>query len=190
MTLFLIVAVPAAAAVLSSSSTVNMVRYFLKTPTGELPPDAIPDFLDVDPSRLPAKLREPYDAKRRELLALKNISDGKSKPYLRLSDEEPKRDCPGPQRMKNPELLLQAGFIEIQEHEEKRVMVDTRCTECELQSEFTLNIVETAPKKGRPPELRYFIQSNDPLAVLVGGYRSGVAPSSSPFGIGGSPKCR
>ena len=182
---------PGRAEVLSSSSTVNMVKFFLKTATAELPAQAIPDFLAVDAKTLPSKLRAPYRGKREELLALKKIADGRNSGLFRRmgkTDDPACEDLPLEQAV----ILAKAGFMEIDAQAVPFVMKETECSECELQYEFTMRrVLVPAKKNGAKPGFRYFLHEKDPLHVLIGVYQNG---GKSAFGTnffgGGHPKCR
>lgn len=177
---------------LESSGPTKLVELFLKTPTGQLPPERVPEFLAVDPNVLPAKLRDGYKAKRMELLALKSIADGKYKPPVRMLGKEGLGTCDPPDEMTTVVPLLQTGFEELTEDEENRLLEDTGCTECELRTEFSMKLVVTPPvKKGGKKRLHYLLMAADPLMAYVGAIRQGrSARTSSFFGIGGSVKCR
>lgn len=179
----------------ASSATVKLVEYFLKTPTGDLPPEQVPDFIAVDGASLPPKLQTPFESKRFELLALKKNSDAKYKPPLRMLGKDPPGDdqCGPPRDMSTAKVLLQVGFSEVTEDELEYLMHETKCTECELRTEFTLTIVTTPPrKKGGKKQLHYFFHGNDPIMTLLASYRSGETKSKNTnfFGISMGPKCR
>lgn len=176
----------------ASTSTVKMVRFFVDTATTDLPPEAVPDFLAVDAKTLPAKLREPYEAKKTELLALKKVADGRKKPPLRrLGMDAP--PCEPPKRAPNLRLYFHLGFTEVDDEELRHLMSDTSCTECELQAESSLTVVLTPPAKKGGQEVRHSLfLEEDPMMVLIGGYRAGRKSSSGTnfFGINMTPKCR
>lgn len=182
------------AGVSASSSTVAMVRFFIDTETAGLPPEGVPEFIKVDPASLPRALRRPYRAKREELLALKRIADGRKKPPLRRLGVEGSAHCDPP--TEDPlaaGILTLAGYGEIYEDEESHLMEDTKCSECELRVEFTLQMVLAKPpsKRGKA-ELapRYFLHHKDPLWNLIAAYRAGrSAFGTNFFGIG-RPSCR
>ena len=67
----------------AGKDTIRLVEYFLSVDTTDLPPEAIPQFMAVDTNTLPARLRDPYRAKRAELSSLRKITQGKTKPPLR-----------------------------------------------------------------------------------------------------------
>lgn len=185
-------AAPKAAAKADPAAT-KFVEYFLETPTADLPPEQVPDFLAVEPKALPAKLRDRFEAKRLELLALKKNADGKYKPPMRLLGKEGVgENCAAPREMQSISLLLQTGFERISQEEEEWLMRETRCTECELRTEFSLTLVATPPKKkDAKRELHYLLHGMDPIMTLIGKFRSGDRSSSTAFfGIGTGPKCR
>ena len=171
----------------------KLVDYFVRTPTADLPPERVPEFLAVDRGTLPRKLQDPFEAKRVELLALKKNVDGRVKPPLRMLGHEAiaEGSCGAPREMASIGLLLQCGFGEITEDEEKWLMHETNCTECELRTEFTLELVVTPAKKKGKKELHFLLLKDDPINTLLAGYRAGVKTTgTSFFGIGSSPKCR
>ena len=63
-----------------------LVELFLTTPTADLPPERVEEFLAVDPAGLPSEMREGCLAKKEELRAFKKISDGRRKPPVRRVD--------------------------------------------------------------------------------------------------------
>lgn len=178
----------------AEGKTLKLVEHFLKTPTGDLPPDDVPAFLAVDPATLPAKLRDKFEAKRIELLALKKNADAKYKPPLRMlgKGDSTEDDCGPPRDMASVGIIQQMGFERIEQEEEEWLMRETRCTECELRTEFTLTLITTPPKKkGGKKQLHYFLHSNDPIMTLLAGYRQGAKTTGTAFfGIGAGPKCR
>lgn len=184
----------AAPAAKASSATVKLVEFFLKTPTGDLPPEQVPDFIAVDAATLPSKLQTPFESKRFELLALKKNSDSKYKPPLRMLGKDPPGEdqCGPPKDMATAKLLAQVGFSEVTQDEVEYLMHETKCTECELRVEFTLTIVATPPvKKGGKKQLHYFFHANDPIMTLLASYRAGTKNvNTNFFGISAGPKCR
>lgn len=175
----------------ASPAAVNFVKLFLKTPTEELPPERIPEFIKIKADSLPAKLRVPYLAKKEELLALKKMVESRKRPPVRRAGEgePPPNSClPDPPRYLT--VLPTAGFAQITDDEEKYLQEKVKCTECELIVEFTLRKVEK-PKRGRGKSgFVYFLHEKDPLNALVGGYRAGI---KNPFGTNffgtGNPTC-
>ena len=182
-----------AAAPKADPAATKLVEYFLKTETAELPPEQVPEFIAVDPQKLPAKLRDRFEAKRLELLALKKNADGKYKPPLRMLGKEGMgENCGPPRDMAAVSLLVQTGFEEISQEEEEWLMHETRCSECELRTEFSLTLVATPPKKkDAKKELHYLLHGMDPIMTLVAKFRAGDASHSTAFfGIATGPKCR
>lgn len=189
--LVLLLALPASAAD-NGRDVVKLVEYFLKTPTGELKPELVPHFMEVDPKTLPAKLQEPYQVKKEELNALRKAS--KKSALLRRIGQEEIKDCEIERTDdKGLGILKLAGYAEIYENEEVHVINKTSCTECELVEEFTLRMLLLPPKKpGGKKRKVFLLHGNDPLWIYVGAYRKG---NENPFGtgffgIGGGPKCR
>ncbi|MEK7743006.1 MAG: hypothetical protein AAB578_01345 [Elusimicrobiota bacterium] len=178
----------------ASSDTVRLVEHFLGVPTIELPPEGVPEFLEVDAKTLPKKLRTPYQAKKEELLALKKIVDGKKKGTVRRQGVEPIGKC-GFENTDEAGLGIYslAGYGPITEEEEAYLMKKTGCTECELADEFSLKLMSVKSKvKGRKPRTVYLLHAKDPLQVFVGLYRQGAeAPEGTNFfGVSPNPKCR
>lgn len=165
----------------------KLVKAFLDTPTAELPPDLVPEFLAVDPLTLPKKMRQPYAAKRLELYTLKQIVDGKKRGTVRM----PVEDCSIEKESKaeSAKILLMAGFALITEDEEKFVMDKTQCTERDLMCEFSLQIVRVEATKKKPAHRLLFMHPRDPLFALVGQYREvGRVKQTNFFGVAG-PVC-
>ena len=178
----------------ADADTINLVETFLARPTSELPPEAVPPFMAVDPASLPLRLREKYRVKRTELLTLKKINEGRQKPPLRRLGVEETATCEVKRESAQfLKLMGQMGFAEITHDEEGFLMDKTKCSECELQAEFSLQIVEVPPvKKGQLAERHLLLNGNDPLWALVGLYRQGreKTTGTSFFGIGMQPACR
>lgn len=182
-----------AAAPAASADTVKMVEYFLKAPTADLPAEKVPDFLAVDPATLPAKLQPGWTAKRQELLAFKKIAEGSKKPPIRRMNAPPAQCEP----MKGDARLLNAlkgvsGFQEITDDELSFVMEKTKCTDCELQEEFSLIVylLDRGPKKKL--ERILLMHPNDICMAIIARYRAGKKGNlqgSEFFGIGMAPAC-
>lgn len=159
----------------AGEDTVKLVDYFLNTETADLNVDLVPTFLGLLPATLPMRQREPYRAKRAELLGLKKTTDAKGRPPIRRAGEEPKEHCDIEEA--TPTLISwikKLRFVEIDEDEEKWLEGQTRCTMCELTDEFSLTIYQNKPKKkGERPKVYYFVQEKDPLMALLARYREG-----------------
>ncbi|MBI5244553.1 MAG: hypothetical protein HY922_12875 [Elusimicrobia bacterium] len=179
----------------ADTETLKLVELFVNAPTSELPPEKVPDFLAVDPKTLPAKLRMSWMQKRQELLALKKIADGQKKPPIRRIDVPPpsERDCLPLEGEMADAILRSAGFNDVEEHEVMFLMEQTKCTECELMVEFTLEkaLKHVKGKKGQvTTRTYYFLHPKDPLWTLVGAYRAGNKnPFGTPFFGIGHPRC-
>lgn len=186
--ILLLSAAPAcsAGAVPPDDDTVEMVKAFLKMPTAELPAAHIPRFLAVDPRILPAKLRQPFLAKRLELRTLAHLAEGKKRGVVRM----PAADCSVPDETEGETMwvMRMAGYEEISLNEEIFLEKETRCTQRDLMCEFSLRVV--VEKKGKPPKSRphFFLNTRDPLFGLVGKYRSGSKGETHFFGLG-VPTC-
>ncbi|MFA6030025.1 MAG: hypothetical protein WC969_09240 [Elusimicrobiota bacterium] len=177
----------------ASADTVKMVEYFLKAQTADLPAEKVPDFLAVDPASLPAKLQPGWAAKRQELLALKKVAEGTRKPPIRRMNAPPAQ-C---EAMRGDPRMLKAlkevsGFGEITDDELAFVMEKTKCSDCELQEEFTLIVflLDKGPKK--KPERILLMHQNDICMAIIARYRAGKKGNlqgSEFFSIGMAPAC-
>lgn len=157
---------------------IKLVRLFLKTPTADLPQEAIPHFLAIDPDTLPKSLRERFLGKRLELYSLKQIADNKPKGMIR----SPAPECDVVQQAKSQDLaaLRLAGYEEITADDERCLMKFTHCTERGLMCEFSLQVVDEHRKKG--PTLRhYFLFPNDPMQSVLVTCRPGYTPDNNFF---------
>jgi len=179
----------------ADKDTIELVEFFIKSPTADLPPSAVPAFMKIDPKTLPEKLRAPYEAKKMELLALQKLAGGKRAPLIRRYDmPEPK--CEKPVKG-TPQLLrawTMAGFMEATEEEVMMASSETKCSRCELETEFTLQRMsweEPKKRKNEKTKIRYFFYSTDPVWMFIDMYRKNlkVTTGTAFFGIGGPPHC-
>ncbi|MDE2237189.1 MAG: hypothetical protein KGK30_04820 [Elusimicrobia bacterium] len=154
----------------ASRQEIKFVESFLRTPIAKLPTNRIDDFMSVDPQTLPARLRRPYAARRLELQTCKQLAEGKKKGPILMSS----KDCAIPKEAKSDSarILKMAGFEEIQEDEEQYLIHRTSCSERDMMCDYSLQIIITRDKQGRPARRRYFLYPNDPLMALVAEYRS------------------
>jgi len=170
------------------------VDYVLKTHTGDLNPDAIPPYMELDEKTLPGRLRERFLAKKEELLALKKIAEGKKKPPLRRLGIPPEEKpvCDPRTGEMHLKVLKQAGFAELASDEMRFIMDKTGCDECELMAEFSMEVVAVPPKKKEEKTLRhYLLHSSDPIWTVVAMYRDGTyRQGTNFFGAAMTPKCR
>lgn len=178
----------AQAAAAASSETIRLAEFFIRTPTAELPPEGVEEFLQIDAKSLPKKMREKAEAKKVELLTLKGLQERKKRGLVRIAGE----DCAAilESGARGARTLLLAGYQEIAEDEEAYIVEKTRCTEREQMCEFSLQIVvEKAGKKGEARR-RYFLYGLDPLMALVAQYRAGAKGGQTPFfGTAPTPVC-
>ena len=172
---------------------IHFVETFIETPTANLPPDAVPLFMDIDPKTLPPKLRMPCEAKQMEIKALQKVAEGKRKPPIRRYDmAEPKCDEPV---KGNPRLLQawkMARYVEATEDEIDMAMVETKCSECELETEFTLKRMaweEPGKDKAKKTRIRYFFVDVDPVWFFIDLHRRNMKLTTGTpfFGVGGRP---
>jgi hypothetical protein len=175
-----------------------LVELFLTTPTADLPPERVEEFLAVDPSSLPAGMRPGCLGKKEELRALKKIAGGRMKPPVRRVDmpSPAEKDCQALEGERGIGIMKMAGFTSLEETEVQFSTEQTQCTECEMMVEFTLQKVVVKPtgkaaKKGEVPKAYYFLHPKDPLWNLVAVYRDGRknAFGTNFFGVG-TPTCR
>lgn len=193
----------------ADKDTIRLVEYVVTTPTAELQPSAIPAFMKIDPASLPdqmisirhegqpkpekVKLRVAYDAKKDELVALKKIADGRNKPPIRRYGMEEAK-CKEPLKG-TPEVLRAltlAGFQEATDEEIRIAMQQTKCGECELETEFSLTRVSwRASKKTKKDQIRYFFFRTDPVWLFIDMYKKNLKLTTGTafFGIGGAPHC-
>lgn len=178
----------------ADKSTVHFVEVFLGTPTTNLTPDSVVFFMSLDIKTLPNRLQEPSRARRSELLALKKISDGKKKPPIRrLGLDAPRCEDPmegTPRLLKALEL---AGFVEVKEEDVKAAQEETHCSECELETEFTLIRVSMDEKVGKTTrkKIHFFFYGGDPIFIFIRAHQSGqpVTTGTAFFGSGTHGNC-
>lgn len=168
----------------AGAETLKLVDYVLKTEAPDLNPEVIPPFMEVDLKTLPAGLRPGYRAKVAELEALRKIAESKKKPPIRRAGEEEKTVCPREEGdLAYVKMLQQMGFETISELEEQFLLRRTKCSECELQEEFTLKIIITPPeKKGKKHVQHLLMSKSDPLMGLIARYREGSEGGTDFFG--------
>ncbi|MFC1679405.1 hypothetical protein ACFL2T_04270 [Elusimicrobiota bacterium] len=179
----------------ASKDTVAMVEFFIKADTASLPPEIVPEFMEVDPKTLPRRLQDKCRAKQAEFSALQRVAAGKMKPPLRRLGVKEEAKCDMREESAYyVKTLKSMGFAEITSDEEGYLMEKTKCTECELQEEFSLMIVLVPSKKKKElPTRHLLLQGTDPLWALVGRYRQGKTGNTTGtafFGIGMHPACR
>jgi hypothetical protein len=161
----------------SSQEDAALVEKFLKTDTADLPPGAIDHFMQVDPQSVPAKLRKKFEAKKFELLTLKQLAEGKKKGVIRT----PEKNCAVPTEVKSNEarILLMAGYEEVTSDDVQCVMERTHCNEQQLMCEFTLQIV--IEKKGAQKKYRFFFHPKDPIFAIIAACRKSTGGQNNFF---------
>lgn len=178
----------------ADAETVKFAEYFVKTDSGDLDPELVPQFMNILPETLPRRLRDPVKAKKAELRALLKISQAKKKPPIRRAGQEPLEDCEFIEGTRELVRVQQKmGFEIIPEDEEIWLMNQTRCTECELVDEFSLTIIVVPGdrKKKRPAEKYLLMHQRDPLMALLAQYRQGKNnPRGTNFFSGFVGACR
>jgi len=161
------------------AATVQLVDYFLKTPTAEVNPKLVDPFLAVDPDALPRRRRDKARAKQLEIRTL-----------LKLHDTKKKGSWLGPvegctlSSIVHPLMEMGAyriaGFSEITEDELDYVMEKTKCKEIDLGCQFSLIIFFD---KGKPRHL--MLSANDPLNATIAEFHAGhVGGQTNFFGKG------
>lgn len=192
----------------ADKDTVHLVEMFIKTDTADLPPEAIPAYMEVDPDTLPdkmvqytdfngkmvkTKMKVAYGAKKEELLALKRLAEGKRKPPIRrLGLEDPKCGEPPQGTDQMVGMWKFAGFDEADEQDVDWVSEETHCSQCELETEFTLRkMAWTNPPKApkKYPPVRFFFHEKDPIWVLIVAHHTGKNPFGTAFFGVGKPAC-
>lgn len=189
LALCLLLSAAAAAETHADERTIKFIESFVSIPVDQVPPDRVGDFMKVDLTTLPKKLRTKAEARKLELHALKDLAEGKKRGSLRL----PEATCQinDDAKSDDPAALKMAGFEEIDGAEEEHIERETSCTERDMMCEFSLQIVLVRDKKtNKVKGKRYFLHSNDPLMALVGAYRKGSgAGGNTPFFGGMKPTC-
>ncbi|HVA65998.1 MAG TPA: hypothetical protein VNK24_03625 [Elusimicrobiota bacterium] len=170
---------------------VIMVESFLKTPVSDLPPGQIDAFLKINPEALPRRLRDPYEAKKAQLEALRKVYE--------IDNRGPRPGAPAPKGcsipIKGDEALVgflkKGGFVEITRLEKDWLAGNTHCSPKELMCQFSLTIVQRPGAKKIKPETWYLLHEKDPLFMLVDMKRQGQVPQTSgSFGESSFPTCR
>jgi hypothetical protein len=169
----------------ADKQTIQLVKYFLKTPTAKLDPNLVPEFIAIDSLSLPKKLRNKYAAKKMELYSLRKVAAGKKEGLVRTpNDADP--ECKEISISKGVSLytntfseatlrgmtmpgilwaLNNAHFSEIDEIDMPCIAKKTQCSEHDMVCDFTLSIL--VMKKGKKEKRRYFLYEKDPLTQAV-----------------------
>lgn len=185
LTLF---AAAALAAKPADTETVKIVEEWVAAPVSELPADEIDDFLKIDPQGLPASLRARFLGRALELHTLRHLAAGRRKGQVRIPEEE----CDAPKQAKGETLeqVKFAGYEEITEAEVRYLLKHTRCTERQLQCEFSVTFLEEPGAKKTAARRRSFIHPRDPLMALVVELRThGRRRNTEFFGLATFPTC-
>ncbi|HVC09104.1 MAG TPA: hypothetical protein VNH15_04100 [Elusimicrobiota bacterium] len=175
----------------SEPKAVILVESFLKTPVSGLPPGQIDAFLKINPDALPRRLRDPYEAKKAQLEALRKVYE--------IDNRGPRPGAPTPKDCSVPlkgdldlvhELEI-GGFQEITRQEKDWIAQNTRCSQKDLMCQFSLTIVQRPKTRKKKPKTWYLLHEKDPLFMLVGMKRQGQVPQGSgSFGESSFPTCR
>ena len=173
------------------SDSVELAEYVIRTPTDNLVVEAIDPFMDIEPKSLPPRLLGPYLARREELETIQRIEEGKKKPLVRRGGKDAKSaKCQVEEDDgRKARFLPGAGFKRIEAADIARIMEKTRCSQCELQEEFTLRVLleKRSGSKGKK-EWLFLLHERDPLWAVLGakGRSSG---GTNFFAVGGAPMC-
>lgn len=192
--LLFLAAVVTAAPVPADTETVKLVEEWTAAPVAELPPEEIDDFLKIDPESLPASLRPRYQGRALELRTLRHLAAGRRKGAVRIPEE----DCAAPKEAKgeNIQQLKLAGYQEIMEAEAQYLLKNTKCTERQLQCEFSVTFLQEKDEGVGPrrrvaaARRRSFIHPRDPLMALIMELRThGRRRNTDFFGLSSFPTC-
>lgn len=168
----------------ASSDQIKLVKYFLKTPTKNLNPDLVPDFLAVGEKNVPSKLRQGYVSKVMELYALRNVAEGNKQGFVRTPDDSApscrefhvkkgirmyssvfsKHLMKGHSFPEIVRLMRLGHFSRLSSDYMPCLRQKTKCSQQDMVCNFTLSVVSV--KKGKNRRYYYFIYGNDPLAVV------------------------
>ena len=162
----------------ADKTTVDIVEYFLKTPTSEANPKLIDPFMAVNAETLPKKLRAKAEGKQIEIRALIRLHDAKKKGKF---IPPPTGDCSEKDfvlPLSKVGIYKSIGYEEIDEKELDYVMSFTNCTEIDLGCRFTMKIFFD---KKKPRRLMF--HQNDPIMGVVAASH-GVGGGSHLFGSG------
>jgi hypothetical protein len=161
----------------TDTTTLQLVQYFLKTPTADASPKLIDPFLAVNTDALPKKIRGKAAAKQVEINALLRLHDTKKKG----SFIQPAEGCNAHDFVKPLSMLAyfpDPGYETVTEDELKYVMDKTKCTEDDLGCRFSM-LIFFQEKKDRVVKFN----ASDPIMALVAEAR-GKGGSTHFFGAG------
>lgn len=164
------------AAPAADKTTVELVQYFLKTPTSEANPKLIDPFLAVKTETLPKKLRGRAAAKQAEIGALLRLHDTKKGGSL----VQPLEGCSEKDFVKPLSMagFFSEGYEEVTEDELKYVMDKTKCSEIDLGCRFSM-LIFFEKKKDRILKFT----AADPIMAVVAESR-GKGGGTHFFGMG------
>lgn len=170
----------------------KLIEYVLGNPVNTLSEKAIPPFMEIDPKTLPPDLRGKVEVKQAEFSALQKVATGKRKSFLRRIGNDEAARCEDEEGTEAKlKALKMAGFEVIDESELLELQRRTSCSQCELQEEFTLRVLNLPPAKpkGRP-RVAFLLYTSDPIFAVIASIRQGGEGPTAFFGVGGHPKCR
>jgi hypothetical protein len=86
-----------------------------------------------------------------------------------------------------------AGFVEAKKADVEDAGQETNCTECELETEFTLMRTKSKEGEGKnaKEKIRYWFYGLDPIWMFIQARRGGthLTTGTSFFGSGNTTKC-
>ncbi len=175
---------PLLAQAAASKDQIKLVEYFLKTPTKNLNPDMVPDFLSVGEKNLPQRLRRGYVSKVMELYGLRKTAEGEKQGFVRTPDNSSSscrefhvkkglrmyssvfsKDLVKGKSISEIVRMLRLGhFSRLSSQYLPCLQKRTQCTEQDMVCAFTLSVLSV--KKGKGRRNYYFIYDKDPLGVI------------------------
>lgn len=160
-----------------STTTLALVDYALRTPLPDMDPKLASYFLDVDPQSLPAKKRDRAFARQLEIRQALKAEQGRKKGNLRFVGVAACEPKPYPLRV----ILMVGHMVEVPEDDIEFAEARTKCTEDDLQCEFSLMINKTE-RPGKPPKKRYFLKDIDPINGIIAEHHGKAGGGSNFFG--------
>jgi hypothetical protein len=159
---------------------VKLARYVLDTPTADAEPALVKRFLDLDPSRLPKKMRGDAATKQLEIKTLVKLHDTKKKGGI-LNPVPGCNSSSGIRKTADIPAYQFIGYGEIFEEERAEVEKRTLCNEDDMVCQFSLVIFHDGnPKIPR----RLFMHGQDPLMGIIAASRGKAGGQTNFFGSG------
>lgn len=163
-----------------AADQVKLARYVLDTPTNEAAPALVNRFLDLDPARLPKKMRGDAATKQLEIKTLLKLHDTKKKGSI-LNPVPGCNSASGIRKTADIPAYQFIGYGEIFEEERAEVEKRTLCNEDDMVCQFSLVIFHDGnPKVPR----RLFMHGQDPLMGIIAASRGKAGGQTNFFGSG------